>query len=126
MSHRTTATVVVLLVVVLVTLAVAIPRIVIQVDLGGGQDDYAALEPAPDSIVWRNEEGQTLRFSTNVPAVDLRIAGVALGVAGIGSLGVDSRSAIELGQGRGVPRGSGLSGFSEQHRGRRRDALDRR
>ena len=101
MSHRTMATVVVLLVVVLVALAVAIPRIVIQVDPGGGQDDYAALEPAPDSVVWRAQEGWTFRLGSNVGGVDLRIAGVALGVAGIGSPGIDSGTAVELAQGRG-------------------------
>ena len=63
--------------------------------------DYAALIPAPDTIVWEVGDETTVWLQTNRNDVDLRINSVSLGVGNIERVFPESGSAMTLGRAEG-------------------------
>ena len=53
------------------------------IQLATGGEDYADLVPAPDAIIWEEEQESTVLVSTNLDDVDLRIDSVALGIEAV-------------------------------------------
>lgn len=96
-------------------LAVVAAAIVAFVLVTLEERDYAALLPAPDTILWDEGDEATLWLDTNRRDVDVRISGVSLGVGDIERQSADG-TAITLGRGIGCQDWVVSRLYREQHR----------
>ena len=71
------------------------------ITLATGGEDYAALVPAPDEIVWAEGEETTVWLSTNRHAVDVQIDSIAVGLGDIEERNPDGEKATILAKGPG-------------------------
>ena len=67
----------------------------------GDAPDYAGLVPAPDTVLWEEGDETTLWLNTNLEAVEVRIAAVALGIGSFKRALPETNQALDLGRGEG-------------------------